>query len=344
MVQYWHMDETRKLKIAVLCGGFSNEREVSLLSGANVAKSLSREKYLVAVIDVIDATHWQLLGEGETPQVLDLNQEDAKKILQGFDVFFNVLHGAFGEDGQVQVFLDSLGICYTGSGAEASRKTMDKRISMEAVKQAGMLVAEFFVVDKESKSEEVAKKIAADFRYPVIVKPNDSGSTIGLSLVQNEGEVAESLRKALEQSPQAIVQRYIFGREFTCGVFGNNTRGVIHPLPPVEVIIRNKVFDYNDKYFSKETQELCPAPIDMVLTKKIQDLALLAHRTLGCDGLSRSDFRMDGIGKLFFLETNTSPGMAEVSLCPKEALAAGMTMPRFLDRLIELARERVVVQ
>ena len=338
------MEETQKLKIGVLYGGFSSERAVSLLSGENVAKNLSRTTYAVTTIDVVDETHWQLKGEEGPPFVLDMSTGEARALLQDFDVFFNVLHGKYGEDGQLQIFLDSLGVQYTGSGVVASQLTMDKITAMERGREAGLLVPDYFPFDATSKEKELQKKIKESFDYPVIVKPNDSGSTLGLSLVQNEKELALALKKALAESSRAIIQQYIFGREFTSGILANRGGTEATLLPPVEIIIKNKIFDYNDKYFSKETQELCPAPIDTFLAEKIKSLAFLAHRTFGCDGLSRSDFRMDGIGRLFFLETNSSPGMTEASLCPKEALAAGMTLAELLDDMVDLAVKRGVVQ
>ncbi len=338
------MDETKKLKIGVLYGGFSSERVISLLSGENVVRNLSRMKYMVTAIDVIDEFRWQLRGDDGSSLALDMSLPEARAALKDFNVFFNALHGKYGEDGQLQILLDSLGIRYTGSGVVASELTMDKMRAMERGREAGLLVPDYLPVDAASKEKELQEKIKESFGYPVIVKPNDSGSTLGLSLVQNADELREALKKALAESPRAIVQQYIFGREFTCGILANAHGSEATLLPPVEIIIKNQIFDFDDKYFSKETQELCPAPIDTFLAEKIKGLALLAHRTFGCDGLSRSDFRMDGIGRLFFLETNTSPGMTEASLCPKEALAAGMTLPEFLDDMIDLARKRGVVQ
>lgn len=336
---FFLMNTIKKLKVAVLCGGPSGEREVSLRSGENVAVQLSREKYIVSKIIIFDKTHWQIIyGTGET-RVIDTEDEECKKVLQEFDVFFNALHGPYGEDGSLQAYLDSIGALYTGSGVEASRVAMDKVAAMEMLHNAGMLVPEFFETDETGKADEISDLITQLFGFPAIIKPNEGGSTLGLSLVQNEGEVKAALGKALSQSERIVVQRYIYGREFTCGVMGN--RGDMHrSLLPIEIVVKHQVFDFNDKYFSKETQEICPAPVDDALLKKIQKLAVEAHQTLGCDGLSRSDFRMDEKGDLYYLETNTSPGMSESSLCPKEALAEGHTFPQFLDQIIDLALQK----
>jgi len=334
------MEQSQKLNLAVLYGGFSGEREISLASGENVMKYLDDGKYQVSRMDVVSEDEWHWYGTDGTKRVLDLKQEEDQKFLQTFGIFFNVLHGRYGEDGGVQAFLDGLSVPYTGSGRKASALAIDKVKAMERVRVAKMVVPEFFCITDEGE-ENVAKKIVESFGYPAIVKPNDGGSTLGLTLVQKKEELAEALKKAGRISREIIIQRYIFGREFTCGVLGNSVDSDLILLPPVEIIIKNQVFDYNDKYFSKETQELCPAPVDQFVTERIEKQALLAHRTLGCDGLSRSDFRMDGTGQLYYLETNTSPGFTAGSLCPKEALAAGISMPHFLDRIIDLGLSRV---
>jgi len=328
--------ESKKLKVAVLSGGPSGEREVSLRSGESVAKNLSKEKYHVSIIDVVDETHWLIVLEnGETTEV-DPTKEDGKKILKGFDLFFNALHGPYGEDGQVQKVLETIGKPYTGSGVKTSEEAMDKVASMKLVAKGGIMVPDFFEVGPQTSAEEVPKKIKEKFGYPTIIKPNATGSTLGLSLIAKEEEIAEALKKALAYSDRVIIQRYIFGREFTCGVLGNAGEGLT-VLFPIEIIIKNKIFDFNDKYFSKETQEICPAQVDKLQRERIEALVLKAHELLGCDGLSRTDMRMDGMNQLYFLETNTSPGLTETSLCPKEAAAQNIPMHAFLDQIIFLA-------
>lgn len=324
------------LRVAVVCGGFSGERQISLLSGENVMQYLDEDKYQVSRIDVVSETEWHWYDIDGTKRVLDLGSDDDLAFLRTFQLFFNALHGEYGEDGKLQEFLDRLGVPYTGSGAATSRLAIDKVKTMEHVRRAKIKVPEFFCVGADETVEAVAGKVRGVFHYPIIVKPNDSGSTLGLSLVQNEADLGEALEKAGHVTAEIIVQRYIFGREFTCGILGNSSDPDLMMLPPVEIIIKNQIFDFNDKYFSKETQELCPAPVEKFMTEQIKEQALLAHRTLGCDGLSRTDFRMDGTGQLYFLETNTSPGLTAGSLCPKEAAAAGISMPQLLDRIIDL--------
>ncbi|MBI2439579.1 MAG: D-alanine--D-alanine ligase [Candidatus Moranbacteria bacterium] len=330
-----------KIRIGVLYGGISNEKEVSLRSGKNVMKNLSSEKYDVSGLFIEKETLWRAEGfDGET-RILDTTTEEAKEFLRGFDILFNALHGAFGEDGRLQGFLDTLGVPYTGSGERASFVAMDKALAMESVRKNGIVVPDFFLVTKKDSLSIVKEKITEYFGYPVIVKPNGSGSTLGLSLVREEGEVATALEKSFAETKEVLVQKYIAGREFTCGVLGNHQAEKIMVLPPVEIIVPPRhIFGYEEKYLSQETLEICPAEIDQGLLEKIQSAALEAHRILGCDGLSRSDFRLDEAGQIFYLETNTSPGMTEASLCPKEALAFGMTMPQFLDTLVQLSFEK----
>lgn len=333
------MTERELLRVAVLCGGFSGERQISLLSGENVMKYLDQNLCLSSRIDVVSEEEWHWYGDDGAKRILDLKQTSDLEFLRSFQIFFNVLHGAYGEDGKLQAFLDKLGVPYTGSGAAASALAIDKIKTMEYVAKNKILVPEFFVVEEQTESV-VADRVASSFGYPVIVKPNDSSSTLGLTLVQRPEQLAEALDKAGHITSQVIVQRYIFGREFTCGILGNSADQDLVMLPPIEIIIKNQVFDFNDKYFSKETQELCPAPVDKFVTERIKQRALLAHRVLGCDGLSRTDFRMDGAGQLYFLETNTSPGLTAGSLCPKAAAAAGIGMPQLLDRIIDLGFAR----
>ncbi len=324
----------------MLCGGFSGERQISLASAENVMRYLDRDAYEVNRIDIVSEAEWHWYGTDDAKRVLDIRKPEDIEVLKTTDVFFNVLHGTYGEDGTLQKFLDTLGVPYTGSGVTASALAIDKVKTMKTVVEEGLLIPEFFLVKNGDDEEAIAVKITATFGYPAIVKPNDGGSTLGLSLVQKKEDLGQALDKAGHVTDEVIVQRYIFGREFTCGVLGNAADQDLLLLPPVEIIIKNQVFDFNDKYFSKETQELCPAPVNQFVAEHIAAQALLAHRILGCDGLSRSDFRMDGSGKLFFLETNTSPGLTSGSLCPKEAVAAGIGMPQLLDRIIDLGLSR----
>ncbi|MBM3257391.1 MAG: D-alanine--D-alanine ligase [Candidatus Liptonbacteria bacterium] len=329
----------KKIKVALICGGFSSEREVSLKSGAQIARSLTSEKYEVSLIEIAKDGRWLLssdskeINSGEkTLSILPGNTAIAQSDLRGVDVAFLALHGYFGEDGKIQSILELLGIPYTGSGVMASATAMNKAKTNELAALADLKVPPFIVAHNS--------KIKPDFGYPVVVKPNESGSSVGVTIVEKESDLEKALEKALSEGGEAIVQKYIAGRELTCGVMGNSGRTEILALPPIEIVSPNKFFDYEAKYTSQETQEICPAPVDESITRAVQEVAKKVHVLLGCDGLTRSDFILDKESNLHFLEINTIPGMTEASLAPKEAKALGWSFPDFLDKIITLALER----
>jgi D-alanine-D-alanine ligase len=338
----------RKIKVAVICGGISNEREVSLNSGNNVTATLSKSKYKISKIEITSDGKWLLdttsdkeYGTRKARELNVLNGNVNKKSdLLKFDVAFIALHGYFGEDGKIQAILDTVGIPYTGSGVLASALGMDKIKSMEIAKMAGVLIPDFIAINKRVKlnikksKSEIKRKIG----YPCVVKPNESGSSVGVSIVHDETGLILALKTALREDTNAIVQKFVKGRELTCGVLGNNG-GKHIALPPVEIITTRKFFDYEAKY-SPETREICPANISKRLSQDVKKLSKKVHDSLGCDGLTRSDFILSPRGKLYFLEINTIPGLTENSLCPKEARAMGIGFGEFLDRQIELALEK----
>lgn len=323
-----------KIALAVLYGGQSNEREVSILSGREVMRGLPTNKYTISPIEISKKGEWILKEKrGKKIEIFDFDRKHSD--LRKFDVIFIALHGDFGEDGTVQAILDSVGIRYTGSGVLASALGFDKAKAMEFVRDQGIKVPRFIFLTKEVSrtTESDLKKIGG---LPCVIKPNRSGSSIGVSIVRKKNELAPALKRAFHEDNQILVEEYIRGAEFTCGVMGNSTQTELHALPPVEIIPREKFFNYKAKYFSKDTQEVCPAAIGKKLIATIQNTAKMAHHVLGCDGLTRSDFILKN-NELYFLEINTLPGLTKNSLCPKEAVAVGMTFSEFLDRQVELA-------
>jgi D-alanine-D-alanine ligase len=322
-----------RIKVAVLCGGPSSEWEVSMRSGTEVLKHLPKEKYDAKLIHITPDGRWMILDRTKALP-LKLFGEDGRAIksdLRKFDIAFIALHGAFGEDGTVQAILEAIGLPYTGSGILASALGMNKLKTTEIAEAAGLLVPKTLIVSNEEAKREI-KKI---FKYPLVIKPNGSGSSMGVSIVREDKELGPAISKALQDGGTAVAQQYIKGRELTCGVLGNTGKDLI-ALPPVEIISKNTFFDYEAKYTSKATEEVCPAKLPKNLERKIQELAIRAHRAIGADGLTRSDFILVK-DKLYFLEINTSPGMTEASLCPKEARAMGWEMGEFLDMIVELA-------
>jgi D-alanine-D-alanine ligase len=334
-----------RLKVAVLAGGLSNEWQVSVKSGLEVKKHLPQDKYDVSIINIARDGRWLKIDRKKAVPLRIFHSSgriDGSDLLK-FDVAFNALHGTFGEDGNVQAILETIGLPYTGSGVLASALGMNKLKAAELIAYAGIPVPQTLVLKRGVLKEFAAaeRRVRKEIGYPAIVKPNESGSSVGVSIVREARELAPALQKALKEDDLVLVQEYIEGRELTCGVLGNSSdiRGKLEALPPVEIIAHSKFFDYEAKYNSKATEEICPAPLSPTQEKRIMHLALEAHKAIGADGLSRSDFIL-AKNKFYFLEINTSPGLTAASLCPKEARAAGMEFSEFLDRIVELSLEK----
>jgi len=292
-------------RIAVLKGGPSSEREVSLRTGAAVAGALRSLGYEVEEIDV--TTH-------------------EVTIPAGIDFVFISLHGTFGEDGTVQAMLESRGIPYTGCGIAASRLAFDKEASKDLFRAAGIPTPAGFAVPRGGALPE-------RMAMPVVVKPSKQGSTVGMSFVFSEVDLDAALSKAWEFDEHVLVEQFIKGREFTVGILGKQA------LPPVEIVPKQGFYDYENKYTAGATDYYCPARIDEETTRRIQKAALLAHRVLCCQVYSRVDVMLDESGRPFVLEVNTIPGMTATSLLPKAAAAAGIDFAGLCRRILELSVE-----
>ena len=257
---------------------------------------------------------------------------------QGIDVAFLALHGRYGEDGTVQGLLDLLGIPYVGSGTLASALAMDKAMAKKVLAADGLPVPAGAVVDRaafrQDPEGETRRAVAA--ALPAIVKPVAQGSSVGLSLVETEGAMRAALEKALVHDARALVEERLPGTEITVGVLGNRE---LQALPVVEIVSKHALFDYESKYDPALSDEICPARIPEEVAGVARDLALRAHRSLGCRGLSRTDMIVSPRGPVI-LEVNTLPGMTVNSLLPKAARQAGLSFAELLDRLVTLALER----
>ena len=295
------MTARRFKKVAVLKGGTSGEREVSLRSGAAVAGGLREAGYHVEEVDV-------------TGHELDLPR--------GVEAVFVALHGRFGEDGGVQRLLDAKGIPYTGSGAKASELAFDKCRSKKVMVEEDVPTAEYEVLHSGD---------CMTMLPPVVVKPAREGSTIGISRVLSSDEFTPALEKALVHDDKVLVERYVEGRELTVGIVGEEV------LPVVEIQAPGGWYSYDAKYASGQTMYLVPAPITKDAEKRCKQAAWRTHTALGCRGLGRVDIRMSEDGSLYVLEINTIPGFTQTSLLPKAARAAGMTFPELCDRIMNLA-------
>ncbi len=337
----------KKINIAVVCGGLSNEREVSIKSGRQVFNNLSNKKYNKSLVEIAKNGSWvikennlKLNSKKSLNKSLTIMHQDqgiVKNDLKEFDVIFLALHGKFGEDGRIQSILDILKIPYTGSGVLASALAMNKIKTFEFLTQQNITTPNFLSLNnKNINLEEVDKLILQKIKYPCVIKPNESGSSIGITIVNSFSNLKKAIQKAFKEDNSILIEEFIKGREMTCGVLGNSKQTKLEALPPVEIIPGNEFFDYDSKYFSKQTKEICPAKISKNITQKIQNLSKKIHNLLGCDGLTRSDFILKN-NKFYFLEINTIPGLTEVSLCPKEVKAIGISFNEFLDMQIELA-------
>ena len=309
----------KKLRIALLAGGTSGEREVSLSGAAGVEKALDKDKFDVRRFD--PATDLAALTAS------------ADEI----DFAFILLHGLQGEDGTVQGLLDLLGIPHQGSGVLGSAIAMDKHLSKELYRLNGLPVAEWEIIDKSTA--ESGPEVTKRFGLPAVVKPVREGSSLGMTIAQTEQELTEGIATALEHGRDVMVEQYISGREITVGVVGNDE---LTPLPLIEIVPGEEFtfFDYKAKYEPGASEEICPAQVSEEIREKAQDYAVRAHKALRLKGYSRTDMMIDEEENLYLLETNTIPGMTPTSLLPQAAAEYGLEFPVFLEKLIELGMEK----
>lgn len=292
-------------KIGVLAGGPSNEREISLRSGRAVYSALIREGFDAVLLDIKD----------------DIRDIIKRNVI---DAAFIALHGRFGEDGTVQKILEDANIPYTGSRVEASRLALDKIASKEVFIKNNIPVPRYVVFEKRRYSSNDAEVIG----YPLVVKPQFEGSSIGLSIVKKRQSLKEALSKAFQYGDRVILEEYIHGRELTVGILDNKA------LPVIEIVTRNNVYDYEAKYKNTDTQYLVPAPIIKSSYDNAARLGTMAHSALGCVSFSRVDMIMDKAGNIFILEVNTIPGMTKRSLLPKAAEAIGLSFSGLCVKII----------
>ena len=319
-----------KIRVGVLRGGPSAEYEISLLTGENVLKYLPPDKYQTHDILLSRDGVWHFNGFPLSPE----------KIFRKLDLIFNALHGEYGEDGKVQQFLETHSIPYTGSGVVASALAMRKTLAREIFQKAGLKIPRGMALGKKDNLGEKALEVREAFFSPWVVKPADRGSSVRVSIAQNIPELIGALSEAFVYSDKALAEEYVKGREATCGVLENFRGKKYYALPVVEIIPpAERFFDYEVKY-NGETKEICPARFEKEISGKIQEMAVLAHQSLGLRHYSRSDFIVSsarGRSGVFILETNTLPGLTSESLFPKASEAIGLSFPKLLDHLATLA-------
>ena len=303
-------------KVALLAGGSSGEREISLLSGKGA--------------------HVALVEAGFTVEDIDpANKADLQKLLTNhYDVAFLALHGKNGEDGTIQGMLEILGIPYTGSGVLASALAMDKSKAKVAYREHGLPTPKAVVLEKSSKRS--ADGIADEVGMPCVVKPATDGSALGVSIVESLDDLQKAIDDDFALDTKVIIESYIQGTEITVAVLGNKNP---HALPIIEIVPMNEFYDFDSKYQPGGAKHICPARLSDDMTMLVKKLAERAHDALGCRGVSRTDMIIDGEGEPWILETNTIPGMTATSLLPDAAKVEGMDFPTLCTRLIDLAFE-----
>lgn len=291
-------------KVAVLFGGRSGEREVSLKSGSAVLAALQRQG--------VDAHAFD-------PATQELSE------LKAFNRAFIALHGRFGEDGTIQGALELMDIPYTGSGVMASALGMDKWRTKLLWTAAGVVTPEYVLMDDTTAVEDVVAKLG----LPLFVKPANEGSSIGVSKVKQANELVEAYQLAKASDPLVIAEQFVGGGEYTVGILGDTA------LPIIRIVPKNEYYDYEAKYLRDDTEYRCPSGLSAAQEEQIQAEALQAFKVLGCNGWGRVDFLMDGAGKHYFLEVNTSPGMTDHSLVPMAAKVAGMDFDALVINILQ---------
>ncbi len=345
------------MKIVVLAGGLSTERDVSITSGKQVAAALKSKGHKVVLLDVfigyeekldsIDALFENSYDftksiTGVSTQIPDLNEikamrkdksdsifgENVIDICKSADICFLALHGGVGENGQLQAALDMLGIKYTGAGYLGSAIAMDKGVTKAVFLHGDVPTPMSKLYQKHALSNG---ELSTWVDFPCVVKPCSAGSSVGVSIVQTKDDFEKAMVDAFKYEGQVLVEQYIKGREFSIGVLGDKA------LPIIEIIPKTGFYDYINKYQAGNTEEICPAVLDDATTKKLQNAALHAFSELHLQSYARIDFLLDDKGDIFCLEANTLPGMTPISLLPQEAKADGIDFPELCEKIVELS-------
>ncbi len=336
------------MNIAVLAGGYSHERDVSLTSACLIANALIDEGHKICLCDVYlgckingdmfsDVKTKLYQVESSIPDLDALKAQSGNgdaligegviELCKMADVVFLALHGSMGENGQLQATLDNFGIKYTGSGYVGSLLAMDKDISKKLFKFSGVVTPEWIRCDKNADVDCIIEKIG----FPCVVKPTSSGSSVGISLVDNKESLISALKIAQKYEDSIIVEKQIIGREFTVGVLDGEV------LPVIEIIPTEGFYDYENKYQAGKTLEICPADISDDLKERLSEQALRAFDSLRLSGYARFDFIADEDETTFCLEANTLPGMTPTSLLPQMAAAVGISYGKLCEKIIETA-------
>jgi D-alanine-D-alanine ligase len=322
-----------KLNIALVTGGFSGEAEISYKSAITIEKNIDKERWNLYKIDItIDGWFF----EGPSGIEIEVNKNDFAILLNEkkitFDAVLIGIHGTPGEDGKLQGYFDMLHIPYTSCDASTSALTFNKSFTVAVAAFSGINVSRSVLLFKNSLQNP--DELLKDLRYPVFIKPNNGGSSIGMSKVNSPSEeIGEAIKKAFIEDDQVLVEEFISGREFTIGVF--KSKGVIIPLPITEVISKKDFFDYEAKYLGA-SEEVTPANIDESIANQIREEAVKIYGVFNCKGIVRIDFIYnEEESKAYMLEINTVPGQSEASIVPQQVRAMGWSLQDFYTSIIE---------
>lgn len=325
------------MKIIVLAGGISPERNVSLTSGLEIATALVKNGHEVMLLDLwkgkesldfppeyqIDSNHWtQNINILEQPTIKDENTigKGIISLCKTADIVFLALHGSVGENGKLQALLELNNIKFTGSGSKGSMLAMDKILAKRIMTSYNILTPKWIEIENQKLDYKSVS-------YPCVVKPSSCGSSIGISLVTNEEELKNAIEIGKKYDTHFLIEEKIEGREFSVGILNGEV------LPPIEIVTESNFYDYENKYNGK-TKEICPANITKDLTKKLKELALKVHKSLRLKDYSRIDFIVDKKNNCYCLEANTLPGMTKTSLMPEEAKAIGLSFEELVEKII----------
>lgn len=305
------------MKIAVLYGGVSKEREVSISSSKGIIEALKQNGHEVVAID---------FNPKKLNEIIDLK----------VDLVYIGLHGKYGEDGSIQGLLDMLDIPFVGSGVLGSALAMDKFKAKQLFDTVAIPTAkgQRFKIDKTTELTVIVTEIHQTFTFPFVIKPNREGSTLGLTIVTEASETAVAIENAMQSDPYILVEQFIKGRELTVPVMGKMNEE--SSLPIIEIIPKYELYDFEAKYAEDGSEHIIPALLDPALTKQIQDYAVLAHQILGCETYSRADFILTEDNIPYILEVNTLPGMTPTSLFPDAAKVIGLSYEAMIERFIQL--------
>lgn len=329
--------KNKEVTVALMLGGASPERGVSKHSAEGVLLALRNLDYNVVLIDPaygVDQpkTEEEYFDECDCLPISHSNYLEAvnSNLFDNIDVVFNALHGSWGEDGTIQSLLEFKNIPYTGSGILASAASMDKHITKSIIKHGGVSTANWLILEKKNYNFiRLMKELESEFTFPIVIKPNDQGSAIGLSICKTIEEVEEGISLAFQFSKKILIEQYIKGYEVTVGIIGEQI------LPVLEIKPKHFYYDYECKYTEGMSDYEVPAKFPKDVCDLLQSQSLLAYNSVGCKNYGRIDFRLDKDYNPFCLEINTLPGLTSTSLLPKAAKAIGISFENLIDRIIQ---------